>query len=321
MDDILDDIKKCNDDDNQIIKYIYDDDLVCILKDMVYSTPSYIPDVNFNCGKIKSLKFKINGILGVIENSTDNENDKDVYLGPNIYKKYHEAFNKFYSSIVCEEHMSTYNPLNIEIESEYHMVPQTGYFSDDDVCNDKYNGIDSRKAYTSDLYDIEYYPVYGYFDIWKKYDDHKIEDYNQYIVECIDKNELSLLLFPYKYSRCTGYKLNRINVKYSILFFKRPSKLVQSNSKEIIDELWKTKFDDECDNQCKKDIVNLNIGLLGKKYNNKTISKIFKNYDEASYYSCQYALLRICQIMEMKKWKYLEGYKIYFYLKKNIKQS
>lgn len=291
IDCVYKDIKNTNDEDKCIKKYIYDDDLLDLLKDMMYDKKGYIPDVVFSDGCIKSLKFKICGILGTIEKSTNNENDKDVVLNPNTYKIYHEQFNKFNSQLLCDEYMSYYNPINREIEKQYKMMPMTGYFDDDDICNDKYNGLDSRKAYTSDLYDLEYYPIYGYFDIWKVYNDEKIEDYNQYIVRCDENTILSKILFPFTYSRCTGYKLNRIkNIDYQILYFKKPSKLVKSNSKEIIDEVYQYKFsDDEKENsKCRKDIVNLNIGLLGKCKNKKTVCKVFKNIDEASYYACKY---------------------------------
>ena len=70
--------------------------------------------------KIKSLKFKIGGLLGTIEGSTTNEdNEQNVCLSPNVYKLYHEQNDKFKNALLCEDHMSYYNPINIEIEKEF----------------------------------------------------------------------------------------------------------------------------------------------------------------------------------------------------------
>jgi hypothetical protein len=288
LDDVLVDLKTVCDDNNTIRKYIFNEDLIDIVKQMIYTKPSYIPEVNFSNGRIISVRFKINGIIGTIEGATDNGNDKYVELNENNYKKYHVANNAFYNEIFKNKHMSIYNPNNVALEKQYKMVPQSGILLKDAV-DKEYDGIDCRKAYTSDLLDIEYFPVYSYFDVWKNYDGHSIEDYNQYIVECLSDDPTVVLLFPDQYTRVTGYKLNRIkNVDYKILHFKRPSKLIESTSKNAIDTLYKTKIDDDesSDIQFKKDIVNINIGLLGKKYNKRTISKVFKDYDEAFYYSC-----------------------------------
>ena len=94
-----------------------------------------------------------------------------------------------------------------------------------------------RKAYKSDFMDIDHYPIFDYFEVWK------IQDYNQYLVSCNSKKTEHLLLFPHNVSRVTGYKLNRCGYNgYVILGFKKPSKLVDSNSKAIIKKLWDTQI-------------------------------------------------------------------------------
>jgi hypothetical protein len=40
------------------------------------------------------------------------------------------------------------------------MAPQTNCFDENELCNIKYSGLDTRKAYTDDFMDIEQYPVY-----------------------------------------------------------------------------------------------------------------------------------------------------------------
>ena len=143
-------------------------------------------------------------------------------------------------------------------------------------------GIDSRKAYTSVFIDIEYYPVFGLFDIWQKYDGHKVEDYTQYKVE-VDPTKANPILFNGKYTRCYGYKLNRIDKEYQVLYQKRPSNLVMSNSKSLVKKVYETNLSIDL----KKFIVNKNLGLIEKKYNKNSMSKPFKNYNEAFYYQTE----------------------------------
>ena len=74
---------------------------------------------------------------------------------------------------------------------------------------------------------------------------------------------LKLLFYSEKkYSRCYGYKLNRIsNCNYNILYYRRPSKLNRSYSKGHINDLYDTEL---CIKN-KKFIANKNISLIEKK--------------------------------------------------------
>jgi len=289
LDEISDFIKKSIDTDTTYLRYVYDGDLKDILFQMTCSKPSYYPGVYIENGKILRLTFKVGNFCGYIERSDCKKpEDNDVILkNSEVYKTYHDADDELYKNLFTPEHMSFYNPQNIEIEKMYPIAPMCGHFSNDDVCNIVYNGIDSRKAYTSDFMDIEYYPVYNYFDVWQLYDNHKIEDYNQYLVRCNDKKLYTEVIFPNTISRVTGYLLNRIeNVEYTIISFKRPSKLIVSNSKYLIKKLYDTEISSNPfeDVRLKKFIFNSNSGLLEKRKNKKSIAKVFKNYDEAFYY-------------------------------------
>ena len=61
-------------------------------------------------------------------------------------------------------------------------------------------------------------------------------------------------------------------------------------AKKHIDNLYKSKIsDDEKENiERKKFIVNKNLGLLEKKYNLASITKIYKTMAEAQYYQIKY---------------------------------
>ena len=290
LDDILQDIRDSDDaDDEEIRRYVYTDDLKVLLMDMITSKPSYIPDIQFKNRRIISLKFKIGKIVGVIETQALAIDDYYVMLPADSYEAYHTASDKLYSQLLVSEHVSNYHPRNIEIQNKYLIRPMVGYFNNNTVCNIKYNGLDTRKAYTSDFMDIEFYPVFSYFDVWREYDNHVVEDYSQYLVMVHSKKNdfCSVLLFPKTVCRVYGYKLNRIsNVQYKVLQYLRPSKLVPSNSKKLIQELWDSEISKtkSIDSQCKKDIFNVISGLLEKKYNEKSFTKVFKNYDEACYY-------------------------------------
>lgn len=132
----------------------------------------------------------------------------------------------------------------------------------------------------------------------QSYDKHTIEDYTQYI----DKSSGNVLLFPSTYSRHYGYLLNRIpkNIKYEVISYRRPSTLNKSNSSEMVDKLWNDEISSykEADIEYKKYIVNRNLGLLEKKRNNKTISKVFKTYNEAFTYQSYFGKGDIYTLMD-----------------------
>ena len=90
-----------------------------------------------------------------------------------------------------------------------------------------------------------YFPVFSVFDIFLNYDGHSIEDYTQYIVCCGENTNETSILFDKQYYRCYGYKLNRIDVKYEVLFYRRPSKLNVAHSDRHIKELYDIKISDD----------------------------------------------------------------------------
>ena len=114
-----------------------------------------------------------------------------------------------------------------------------------------FNTVDFNKAHTSNFQDIKYFPVFTIFDLWKKYDNHNVDDYYQYIAEykTAYNNHEYEILFRKKYSRCYGYKLNRINKEYyKILQYRKPSKLNETNSRDQIQLLYNFNELNECFN-------------------------------------------------------------------------
>ena len=85
--------------------------------------------------------------------------------------------------------------------------------------------------------------------------------------------------------------LNRIkDINYKILLYRRPSKLNISNSKVHIDRLYNNKLLDREGKMhyYRENIININVGLCGKKYNSKESCSLFKIYDESQYNQMKY---------------------------------
>ena len=106
------------------------------------------------------------GTISTCSTLDHTEKQKDFIIAPEIYEQYHKSRNELYSNLLTIENMSTYNSSNLELEKMYPIGPMTGYFNNNDVCNIKYSGLDTRKAYTDDFKSIEMYPIFDYFDIW-----------------------------------------------------------------------------------------------------------------------------------------------------------
>jgi hypothetical protein len=185
--------------------------------------------------------------------------------------------------------MSYYNDKFYNLDEFYKIGPLSCYF-DENYKNNFYNAVDKNKCYSYSLTLINYIPVYGYFDNWQIYNNEDINDYYLYIVESLKDDNINNLLFNKKYNRCFGYLLNNIkdNIKYKIIYYKKPSNLYNVNFKNKINNLYKIKFFDDDENNDKfiiKFLINSLIGNLEKKRNKKTFSIIFNDYKKARAYA------------------------------------
>ena len=278
IDGVIDFIKSYNSEceDIHIVPIIYNDYLDKLLFGIINNL-GYTPEIKMMSGKITSLLVKYNGVIFNITLSDTKNNDTDVWIDKENFELYNTMDDAFYNGLICHEHMSTYNNQTINIENLLPIGPKSGYFIDH--ITHPLMGIDSRKAYTSDFMNIEYFPVFNHFDIWQEYDNHIIEDYSQYIVK-VDPQSANPILFSGTYSRCYGYKLNRIDENFTVMYYKKPSNLVLSNSQSLVKNVFNSKLPIDL----KKFIVNKNLGLIEKKKNKKSICKAFKNCNEALYY-------------------------------------
>ena len=292
IDGVIDFIKSYNSEceDLHIVPIIYNDYLDKLLFGIINNL-GYTPEIKMMSGKITSLLVKYNGVIFNITLSDTKANDTDVWIDKENFELYNTIDDAFYNGLICHEHMSTYNNQTLNIEHLLPIGPKSGYFTEN--ITHPLMGIDSRKAYTSDFMNIEYFPVFNHFDIWQEYDNHKIEDYSQYIVK-VDPQSANPILFSGTYSRCYGYKLNRIDEKFKVMYYKKPSNLVLSNSQSLVKNVFNSKLPIDL----KKFIVNKNLGLIEKKKNKKSMCKAFKNCNEALYYQTKLNMGQIYSIDE-----------------------
>jgi len=270
----------------KIVKFITLEDMNSLLVNML--EVNYTPKISFNCGRIKQLAFKINGVEAIIESSDSRSPDNiSIQLEDvEIYENFHKANQKFLNSVLVKNVMSNYNKEVLDFEEEYSSRPSFGRIGEDE-CK-LFNCIDVNKAYTSMLYDLMYVPVFDYFDNYKEYNGEEIEDLNMYFIKCTDSSRLSVILFGSTYTRCYGIvvkKARELRVSFDIILVKRPSNIVEVNYKQYIDELY---LDESIEVKHKKQIVNVTTGLMEKRYNKVNICKIFNNENEAHYFQIKY---------------------------------
>ena len=285
IDDVTEHI--INNSEGESINFITNTDLSEILFQMLDN--KYTPYVSFEKGVLRRLCFKLKqneddeeAILYSIQYGDSSMIENEIMdVQENEITEYDKADRNMYEWLLNKNNLSQRNEYIRDIESKYQMAPLSGYF---DGCDMKmsYHTIDLNKAYTSNLMDIRYFPVFSVFDIFLKYDGHAIEDYTQYIVQCNDINNETSVLFRKKYSRCYGYKLNRIsNINYTILYYRRPSKLNETNSKQHIEDLFRSKICDDAkeDITKKKFIANKNMGLIEIQFkiNHESLSNISRS--------------------------------------------
>lgn len=281
LDDIVKSLEEVEDEQMNVK---YTGDLNTLVYELV-TNHGYNPQVSLDGSLVKGVRMMLNKVKIIVSSAdvgAENDNNEEELNRDNL-KVFDATYAEFYKWLVNKRHISYYDKDSQEYESNYPMLPITGYFEDTDL---NLKGIDMNKAYTSNLCDMEHFPVFTTFDTWHEYDNHDIEDYTMYIVKanyskCKSIRSLTLL-FGAEYSRCYGYKLNRVNRElFNIVSFKRPSSLVKTNARQRVNELYKMEG---LEPGLKKYIINVLLGLLEKKRNTARNTKLFTNLDEAKYY-------------------------------------
>lgn len=151
IDEVINIINNTNQDR---LTLIYNDYLKTMLFAIINQL-NYTPDIKLLNGKIISLLIKSNDVIVTITTSDTKQDDTDVWIDEEDYEEYHKIDDIFYNGLLCEEHISTYNEVTKVIERIIPIGPKSGYF--DRLLKQSLLGVDSRKAYTIDFMDIEYY--------------------------------------------------------------------------------------------------------------------------------------------------------------------
>ena len=137
------------------------------------------------------------------------------------------------------------------------------------------------KAYTYALTQITEIPVFNIFDNFEYYNNEPINDLSLYIVE----NHSLNTFFNKQFNLCYGKFLKQFN-DVKIVAVKTPSFIKKVDYNEIVQALYETEISTTKveDTFIKKQIANVNIGLLEKGYNKSTESFLYKTQAEAEYH-------------------------------------
>jgi len=274
----------------------------------------YMPKVDFDTALNKIVLYLNNTMIQIIQaNNNPIYGQLINYENLQEYQAYEKAYEKFYSSIVKKEYLSDYHPSVIEIDNYYKINNVCGYFGEFDYK--PYDGLDENKAYTQCLMSIKKIPIFNYFDVYRKYNDEPIEDLTQYIIEVLSYTPRTAIIFSQKYTKTFGYVLNQVDIKYKILYVRKPLNIEEVDFEKPVKELFNNN---DVSIPMKKAISNITTGLLEKKINRGELSKIFIDYNEAKMYQDLYSgkMLSISQddseeeslfIVKIKEEKVLEN--------------
>lgn len=267
----------------------------------------YMPKVDFDTALNKIVLYLNNTMIQIIQANNNPIYGQLVnYENLQEYQAYEKAYEKFYSSIVKKEYLSDYHPSVIEIDNYYKINNVCGHFGELDYK--PYDGLDENKAYTQCLMSIKKIPIFNYFDVYRKYNDEPIEDLSQYIIEVLSYTPRTAIIFPQKYTKTFGYILKQVDIKFKILYVRKPLNIEDVDFEKPVQELFDIYDDDFKDEfglydlfkldkistQMKKAISNITTGLLEKKINRGELSKIFIDYNEAKMYQDLYDGKMLC---------------------------
>ena len=284
------------------LKFISNDDLNDLLIEIVNN--KYVPKVFYN-NYVYKIELKIEFLFISIE-SVDISTQNEPLITINSIEEYEQFIDidkKFKSNFIKNDYLSVHHESVIKIEDVYKINAISGHLekSTKSLC-----GLDIRKAYSSFLSNINVVPIFSYFDVYKKYNNEPIENYTYYIIEILNgENSKSTLIFNEKYTRVYGFLLKNLDeeIKYKILYFRKPFKLEEVNFKQPIEELYNNNK--SIDTDLKKYIANKLTGILELKRNKSHISKIYNSYEHALHYQNLYGgkIIPINKYTDKKSYK------------------
>ena len=283
VDDILNTVKLYKDEKDKIrLKLITN----TVIQDIVLQliNKGYTPKPYFNDNNMYKVNIEVGHLFISVENADITSQSEVLLTVSNIeeYKKFQEVNNKFYGEIIKSEYLSYNHDSVLEIENKYKINPILGYF---EYNKNAVKGLDERKAYTECLLSMNKVPVFKYFDIYEKYNNEEIEDYNYYIVECLDESEENAIIFSEKVSRMFGFVLKNIDFSYKIHYVRKPFKIENVDFNPPVKELYSNP---NISMKLKKYIANKTMGMLEKKKNIAYDTRFFDDKNIAKYYQIKY---------------------------------
>ena len=288
LDDIAAKVKEEEFEEGGYKLCIINTDLKPILQELIF-THDYEPKVNINHLdeidminiKIKNLSIGIKSVMNDVS-IEEEETTQTTEFVEQQFKEYNNLDFELYQKLINKKNQSNYNPDFAETLRHYvRSAPRCAFTS---VENRDHIGIDTIKCYTYLLMQLEKFPVFGQFDNFKEYHQEEIKEYNFYFVQRLHvKNTGDLILLDSTFNVVSGLLLKKYGqqIKIKILYVAEPSRLEENNCVETVKKIYDNKV---LNVQQKKNLVNLNVGKLGKTKNMKSISKIFKNQADAQQY-------------------------------------
>jgi len=269
--------------EKRILSLIHkEDDLMSLLNEFVKA--GYSPGVNFEAGRVTALKLELNNIFCIIETQQLIKSAIDgvvVVDSEETYNAMNRAMVALNSKLFLKSHLSYYTEKDLDVLDSYRTKPICGNLTQRQD-NVKLIEIDISKAYTSVFASITEIPIFNEFDVWRPYNNEPILPLCLYVVKGFS-HALSTQSHTLVYGKF-------IQDTMQIVACKQPSFIKKVDYQKLVDELYETKIaeDERQDAYIKKQVANVNIGLLEKSYNRKQAGYIFQDYAECKFYQATY---------------------------------
>ena len=259
-----------------------DDDLLVLLSEFVEA--GYAAGVSCDAGCATALKLETNKIFCVIEAQQLIKPAIDglvVVDREDVYNNMNQAMATLNSKLFLKSHLSYYTEKDLEVLDLFRTKPICGNLRAHQ-SDEKLIEIDVSKAYTAAFCNITEIPIFNEFDAWKPYDSEPILPLSLYVVK-----DFNHALSTQSHSLVYG---KFVKEGMQIEAPKQPSFIKKVDYKRLVDELYETKIaeDVQQDSYIKKLVANVNIGLLEKCYNRKSMGYLFQDYAECKFYQAQF---------------------------------
>ena len=174
------------------------------------------------------------------------------------------------SKLFLKSHLSYYTSKDLEVLDSYRTKPICGNLLQQPTQS--VIEIDVSKAYTAAFCEISEIPIFNEFDAFRPYENEPILPLSLYVVK-----DFSHPLATQ--NRCLVYG-KYVQEGMQILAFKQPSFIKNVDYAKLVADLYESRIseNDQQDVYIKKLVANVNIGLLEKCSNKKSVGYLFQDY-------------------------------------------